>query len=117
MGYRGLALGTALTAIINASLQLLLLRHEIHGLHGARIAASLGRVLVASAVMGAVTWGSDRVMTSVMPGASLPTQAIRLLATISVSLAALVAAAQLLRIPEFAEAREMIVGRLKRMTG
>ena len=47
MGYRGLALGTSITAIVNASVQLLLLRREIHGLEGSRIAASFVRVIVA----------------------------------------------------------------------
>ena len=55
MGYRGLALGTSITAIVNASVQLLLLRREISGLEGARMAASLMRVLIAAAVMGIVT--------------------------------------------------------------
>ncbi|HEX7284270.1 MAG TPA: murein biosynthesis integral membrane protein MurJ, partial [Vicinamibacterales bacterium] len=50
MGYRGLALGTSITAILNATVQLLLLRREIGGLEGARIAASLGRVLAAATV-------------------------------------------------------------------
>ena len=57
LGYRGLALGTSITAILNASVQLLLLRREIHGIEGSRIAASFARVIAASAVMGAVTWG------------------------------------------------------------
>ena len=44
LGYRGLALGTSITAIVNASVQLFLLRREIHGIEGARIAASFARV-------------------------------------------------------------------------
>jgi putative peptidoglycan lipid II flippase len=115
-GYRGLALGTSITAIINASLQLFLLRREIQSLNGSRIAASFARVVVASAVMGAVTWSAYAAMSSVMPGAALITQMIRLLATIGVSLVALVAMAQLLRIQEYGEARDLILGRLKRMT-
>jgi putative peptidoglycan lipid II flippase len=117
MGYKGLALGTSITAIVNAALQLLLLRREIQGLHGARIAASLGRVIVAAALMGGITWLADRVMTNLMPGVSLPMQIVRLLVTIVISLAALAGAAQLLRIVEFADARDLIIGRLKRMTG
>lgn len=117
MGYRGLALGTSITAIINATVQLLLLRREIHGLHGSRIAASLARIVIASSVMGAVTWGVHTALGGVMPGASLPAQMTRLLVTIGASLAALAGAAQLLRIQEFAEARDLVVGRLKRMAG
>jgi putative peptidoglycan lipid II flippase len=117
MGYKGLALGTSITAIVNAALQLLLLRREIHGLHGARIAASLGRVIVASLIMGAVTWTVDRSMSNILLGTSLTMQASRLLVTIAVSLATLAAVAQLLRIAEFAEARDLVVGRLKRIKG
>ena len=117
LGYRGLALGTSITAIINASVQLFLLRREIHGLNGSRIAASFSRVIAASAVMGAVTWGAHALMLGVLPGDSLLLQMARLLVTITLSLAALAGAAQVLRIQEYTEARDLIVGRLKRMAG
>jgi len=42
---------------------------------------------------------------------------LRLLITISISLAALAGVAQLLRIREFAEARDLVIGRLRRMNG
>ena len=117
MGYRGLALGTAISAILNASVQLLLLRREINGLEGSRIAASLGRVLIASAVMGLVTFGASVTLDRVMPGDAFATQTLRLVTTITVSMAALIACAQLLRIREYAEARDLVLGRLRRMTG
>jgi putative peptidoglycan lipid II flippase len=117
LGYRGLALGTSITAIINASAQLFLLRREIHGLEGRRIATSFVKVIVASAAMGAVTWGVHTVTLTILPGAAFSPQMIRLLITIAVSLGALAAVAQLLRIQEFAEARDLVLGRLKRMTG
>jgi len=117
LGYRGLALGTSITAIINASVQLFLLRREIHGIEGSRIAASFARVIIASAVMGAVTWAAHLLMLDMLPGAALSLQMIRLLVTIGASLAVLAAVAQLLRIQEFAEARDMVLGRLKRMAG
>lgn len=117
LGYRGLALGTSITALINATLQLWLLRREISGLEGPRIMASLVRVLAAAAVMGAITWGTHIGLHHLMPGGSFVLQATRLFITITLSLAALVAAAQLLRIPEFGEARDLIIGRLRRMAG
>src|SRR5688572_13160155 len=116
MGYRGLALGTSITAIINAAVQLLLLRRELSGLEGPRIAASLLRVLLASAVMGAVTVTASMVLAQVLPGDSFAAQAVRLVAIIAVSMAALVGAAQLLHIREYAEARDLVIGRLRRMT-
>ena len=117
LGYRGLALGTSITAILNASVQLFLLRREIHGIEGARIAASFARVVIASTVMGGVTWGVHTAMLGALPGPALTMQLVRLAITIAVSLAALVAVAQLLRIREFAEARDLVLGRLKRMAG
>jgi hypothetical protein len=56
-------------------------------------------------------------LLSALPGAAFSLQMIRLLITIAVSLGALAAVAQLLHIQEFAEARDLVVGRLKRMTG
>jgi putative peptidoglycan lipid II flippase len=117
LGYRGLALGTSLTALVNASVQLWLLRRELGGLDGSRIAASLARVLIAAAVMGGVTWGMHALFLDVLPGESFARQAARLTATIALSLASLVAAAQVLRIPEYAEARDLVLGRLRRMAG
>jgi putative peptidoglycan lipid II flippase len=117
LGYRGLALGTSITALLNATLQLWLLRREISGLEGPRIMATLVRVMAAAAVMGAVTWGTHIGLHHVMPGGSFVLQATRLLITITLSLATLVAGAQLLRIPEFAEARDLLIGRWRRMAG
>ena len=115
MGYRGLALGTSITAILNAAVQLYLLRRELSGMNGRRVASSLARVLVASAVMGVVTVGANATLGQVMPGDSLPAQLLRLTIAISISLVALVATAQLLRIPEYAEARDLVLGKLRRM--
>jgi putative peptidoglycan lipid II flippase len=117
LGYRGLALGTSITAIVNASLQLFLLRREIHGIEGARIARSFAKVIAASAVMGVFTWAAHSAMLWMMPGDALMTQMVRLGITIAIALAVLTAAAQLLRIREYGEARDLILGRLKRMAG
>jgi putative peptidoglycan lipid II flippase len=117
MGYRGLALGTSITAIVNATAQIWLLRREIHGVDGARIVATLVRVVIAAAAMGAVAWGSNLLLEAWVPGPALVRQVVRLGAAIGLSLATLAAAAQLLRIPEFDEARDLIVGRVRRMVG
>jgi putative peptidoglycan lipid II flippase len=117
LGYRGLALSASITAIINASVQLLLLRREIQGLEGSRIAASFARVIVASAVMGVASWLAHELMLATLPGSSLAMQIIRLAATIGVSLATLAGVAQLLRIQEFGDARDLVLRRFKRITG
>jgi putative peptidoglycan lipid II flippase len=117
MGYRGLALGTSLTAIFNASIQLFLLRRETQGIEGSRIAASFARVAIASAVMGVATYVSYNTMLDLAPGATLMMQMVRLGTTITVALLTLGVMAQLLRIQEFAEARDLVLGKLKRTIG
>ena len=117
MGYRGLALGTSITAILNAAVQMFLLRREINGIGGTRIAASFARVMAAASVMGGVTWGVHELMLAQLPGMSLVLQIIRLLVTIGAALITLAAVAQVLRIPEFGEARDMILRRLRRVAG
>jgi putative peptidoglycan lipid II flippase len=117
MGYRGLALGTSITAILNATLQVFLLRRELSGLEGSKIAASLARVMIASLIMAGATWAAFAAFDRLLPGEALLLQIVRLAATIAISLVTLAATAQLLRIPEFAEARDLIIGRLRRMAG
>lgn len=116
MGYSGLALGTSLTAITNAMVQVVLLRRELKGLEGARIAKSLARVIVASAAMGLATYGAYAVSLGVLPGDALLMQALRLLLTIGFAMAVLAGAAQLLRIAEYGEARDLVLGKLRRMS-
>ena len=115
MGFRGLALGTTITSLLNATVQLILLRRELGGLEGRRLALSLARILAAAAVMAVVTWGMHVLLLGALPGPTLVRQAARLFATIFVSLATLAGVAQVLRIPEFAGARDLVVNRLRRM--
>jgi putative peptidoglycan lipid II flippase len=117
LGFRGLALGTSLTALLNAGAQLFMLRREIHGIEGARLLNSFARVAAASIVMAAVTWGLAQSLTGWLPGAGFTAQLIRLLLSIGAGLLTLAAAAHLLRIPEFGEARGLIWSRMKRMGG
>ena len=116
MGFRGLALGTSITAILNASAQLWLLRREIHGIEGRRIALSFARVAVAALVMATVAWGANRQLEGWLPGPSLAAQIGRLGGSIGAALVTLVAAAHALRIPEYGAARDLVMGQLRRMT-
>ena len=117
LGYRGLALGTSITALLNASVQLWLLRREIHGIEGGRIASTAGRVVIAALLMAAAASGTDALMTGLLPGSGLLPQLVRLTVSIGIALLVLAGAAQLLRIREFGEARDLIVGRVRRMIG
>ena len=115
MGYAGLALGTSLAAIVNAAVQLVLLRRRLDGIDGQRIMLTFVKVVAAAITMGAVAWYAEAVLNQSFPGASVPLQAARLTVVIVVSLGVLTAAAAILRLREFYEARDMVLGRLRRL--
>jgi putative peptidoglycan lipid II flippase len=117
MGYRGLALGTSLTALLNAAAQILLIRREIGGIDGRTIAGSFGRVAVASALMGVATAAANWLLPAWLPGDALPLQALRLAWSIGLGLLVLFATAWALRIPELAEVRALVMRRIGRRTG
>ena len=114
MGYQGLALGTAIAALGNAALLLALLRRRLNGLEGTRIADSFARVTVAAAVMGAAVWLANQWLTAYWPGAGLATQVLIVCSDIGVGLAVLGAAARLLGVAEFNQARQQVLARLSR---
>jgi len=117
MGYRGLALGTSLTALLNAAAQILLIRREIGGIDGRTIAGSFGRVALASALMGVATAAANWLLPAWLPGEALPLQALRLAWSIGLGLLVLFATAWALRIPELAEVRALVMRRMGRRTG
>jgi putative peptidoglycan lipid II flippase len=114
MGYRGLALGTSLTALLNAATQIALLRREIGGVEGRRIADSFVRIALAAAAMGVAAFGADWLLLRWLPGDTVVLQALRLAWSIGLALVVLVAAAWALAIPELGEARAMVLRRLGR---
>jgi putative peptidoglycan lipid II flippase len=113
LGYRGLALGTALAAMFNAGMLLWLLRRRLGGLEGRRVAIALIKITVASAAMGAAALITSRWLTSLMPAANSISRAIQLGAAIAVGIVVLVAAARLLRLAEFDEAFGRVLRRLR----
>jgi putative peptidoglycan lipid II flippase len=117
LGYRGLALGTAATALLNAAVQLALLRRQLGGIHGRTIATTFSRVAVASTLMAATAWGADALLARGLPGSAPALQAVRLAWTIGLALIALAAAAWALRIPEFDEAVSLVRRHLGRRAG
>jgi putative peptidoglycan lipid II flippase len=114
MGFRGLALGTSLTALLNAATQILLIRREIGGIEGRTIAASFARVAIAAAIMGAAAFGADWLLGRWLPGDTVLRQALRLAWSIGLALLVLFAAAWTLRIPELAEAQAILTRRFGR---
>ena len=116
MGFRGLALGTSIAALFNAVVLIVILRRSLGGLEDGRIIGSLGKIAVASTIMGLVCVGVDAAGMQWLPGQGLGVQIIRLAVTIAASLAALAAAAHALHIREFRESVALVSRRLRRTT-
>jgi len=115
MSFQGLALGTALSAIFNASLLLWVLRNRLGGLDGRRVATSFARITAASLIMGLAAWGTDHAIAAWLPAHTIPVLLLRVCAAIGVALGVLDIAARALGVQEFIEARAMVLGRLARM--
>ena len=114
MGYRGLALGTALAAIFNAVALLWLLRARVGGLGGRALAGALVKIGVASAVMGAVAFYTHLWLASLLPGTGETVRIIRVFGAIGLAVIALAASAKLLRIEEFDAVASRVLKRLRR---
>jgi putative peptidoglycan lipid II flippase len=117
MGFTGLALGTAVSAIFNASMLLWLLRSRLGGLDERRIASSFARIGAASAAMGFAAWATDATLAAWLPSRSIPVMALRVGSSIAVGLIVLDVAARAMRAQEFVEARAMVVRRLRPSKG
>jgi putative peptidoglycan lipid II flippase len=113
MGYRGLALGTALAAMVNAGTLLWLLRRRLGGIEGRRIAVTLSKITAASLAMGAAARAMAEWLAGRLPHDSSLWRAVILAAAIATGLAVLVAGARLLRIAEFDEAFGRVLRRLR----
>jgi putative peptidoglycan lipid II flippase len=101
LGHPGLALATAIAALVNASLLLWLLRARLGGLEGRRLLASVIGIVAASTAMAGAAWGTERLLHIPLPGQSILEQAIRVFGSIAAGLVVLALAAQALRIEEF----------------
>ncbi len=113
LGYRGLALGTALASLLNAALLLWLLRGRLDGLEGRRVATTLLKIAVASLVMAGVAAGAAHGLELVLPGTSVAVRALQVFGAIAAGLAALALASRALRIEEFHEAVATVLRRFR----
>ena len=112
LGYRGLALGTALAAMFNAAALLVLLRGRLAGIDGSRLAIAFSKILAASVAMGAVSWGAASGLETAIGATSLLERLLVTFGGIGAGVAALAAAARLLRIAEFDDALRLVRARL-----
>jgi putative peptidoglycan lipid II flippase len=113
MGYRGLALGTALAALFNAGTLLLMLQRRMGGLDGRRLTVAFLKILAASLAMGLAAKLGAEGLTRVAPGAGTAVKGIRVGAAIAIGMLVLGGAARVLRIAEFDEAFGRVLRRLR----
>jgi putative peptidoglycan lipid II flippase len=110
MGFIGLALGTAIAANVNALILLVLLSRRLNGLDSSRVVTTVVKTLVASAVMGVVSYYTERVLHGVFPDQRFLHRFIRVFGAIGAGVATLMVSAWILRIDELRQA----VGRMIR---
>jgi putative peptidoglycan lipid II flippase len=105
LGHRGLALGTAAAALLNAGVLLVLLRARLGGLDGRRLLVTSTKISLASVAMAVAAYYGERLLHVPFGGAHLVSQAARVFSAIAMGLAALAVSAHLLRIEEFTQFR------------
>jgi len=111
LGFRGLALGTAASAIFNGLLLLWLLRSRLGGLDGRRVGTAFVKVSIAALVMAAVAWGTEHALATAIPSPSLLAKLVRVAGGIGAGVVALALAARALGIAEFNEAMRAVLSR------
>jgi putative peptidoglycan lipid II flippase len=114
MGYRGLALGTAIAAIFNASTLLVLLSRRLDGLDERRLFVAFAKILVASALMGATSFYTAQWLAGALPSPEWYWRAVRVFGAITAGVLVLMASARLLAIAEFNDAVSGVTRRLVR---
>jgi putative peptidoglycan lipid II flippase len=114
MGYRGLALGTAMAALFNAGVLFWRLGVRLNGLEGPRMATAVAKIVAASAAMALAAWAVEGAVQRVLPGGGTLARAGSVGSAIAAGFVALAACASLLRIEEFTEARRLVLARFRR---
>jgi putative peptidoglycan lipid II flippase len=117
LGFRGLALGTALASLFNAITLMVVLKGRLDGLDGVRIANALMKITAASTMMGLAAWGTDRLIAWWLPSHGISFLGFRVAASITLALVVLDISARALRIEEFVDARASVLRNLRRARG
>ena len=113
-GHRGLALSTGLVALTNFALLYALMHRHVERLETRQMAATLAKLAVAGAALGAVCWAALRWVLPVAAHAGVVGKAGALFAAIGVAGAVFFAVAFLLRIEELDDVAAMARRKLGR---
>src|SRR5688572_4015026 len=108
LGHRGLALGTAAAALLNAGVLLVLLRVRLGGLEGHRLLVASVKISLASVAMALAAYYSERALHVPFGGDGVIAQAVRVFGAIGGGMCVLAIFAHLLRIEEFTQLRRRV---------
>jgi putative peptidoglycan lipid II flippase len=114
LGISGLIIGTVAANVVMTALQLRRLRAGLNGrLEGAQTIMITTRILLASALMAAVSWAVWKLFDSVL-GGSLPAQIVSLAAAAGAGLLLYMRAVLVMHVPEAHQVSRLIRARLAR---
>jgi putative peptidoglycan lipid II flippase len=82
MQERGLALSTSVNAMLNFSLLYLIMQRRLKGIESRKTAVTLGKILIASAVMGGVCWAASNNISR-LAGESFPARLLNVTASVT----------------------------------
>jgi putative peptidoglycan lipid II flippase len=114
IGYRGLALGTAVSALANALILWWLLRRRLGGLDDRRVATALVKITLASVVMAGAAMYAARLIPEMVPLGGFAGRILQVSGAIGVGIIVLALAARAFRIAEFNDATRLVLARLAR---
>jgi putative peptidoglycan lipid II flippase len=100
IGFRAMALGTAVGAIVNMAVLGLVFTRRVGSLFRGGLAGSLARAASASAVMAGVVWGAARLLEARVGVTGLRAQGVSALVPVALGVLVYLGCAALLRAPE-----------------
>jgi putative peptidoglycan lipid II flippase len=114
MGFRGLALSTAIASNANACLLLLLLSRRLGGVDEPRLGRAFVKIVVASAIMGVAAYYAHIWLRGLWPDPTVLARIVGVGGAIAFAVGALALSAHLLRIDEFRLAVRRVLARVRR---
>jgi putative peptidoglycan lipid II flippase len=117
LGYRAIALGTALGSLVNAALLVGVFQRRVGGLGTREVAGRLARMIAAAAVMAPLVWGSAHLLEREFGTRGLVAQLVTGLGPVAVGAIAYLSVCLLVRLPEVQSLLKPVLRRLRRQSG
>lgn len=113
-GYRILALGTAVAALLNGAVLYIMFHKRIRAIAHGRLLVYLLRILIAAAIMSVAVWGSYRAAVEFLGTDGFANRCVGALGPVAVGGLAYAIACHVLRIEELAQFSDKLMRRLRR---